>query len=122
VDAPWFDRLQSVSQSSCDSRPIFRWRTFRFQNRQISVPLMSVASAGAMFPLPNLPRKVWEDPSLFKWRKREPHVPLRSHDTPQGSLPAQENHTQHSVSSNFERSMYLMSFLSYRNRIPEVLA
>jgi beta-galactosidase len=39
-----------------------------------------------MFPLSHLPHKVWEDPSFFKWRKREAHVPLRSHDTPEGSL------------------------------------
>ncbi|XP_078178746.1 glycoside hydrolase family 2 protein isoform X1 [Carex rostrata] len=30
--------------------------------------------------------KAWEDPSFIKWRKREAHVPLRSHDTIEGSL------------------------------------
>lgn len=30
--------------------------------------------------------KVWEDPSIFKWRKRDAHVPLHSHDTVEGSL------------------------------------
>ncbi|GJM91868.1 hypothetical protein PR202_ga08286 [Eleusine coracana subsp. coracana] len=47
---------------------------------------MITASASAMFPPSNLPHKVWEDPSFFKWRKREAHVPLRSQDTPEGAL------------------------------------
>ncbi|KAK9682803.1 hypothetical protein RND81_10G097500 [Saponaria officinalis] len=29
---------------------------------------------------------VWQDPSFFKWRKRDAHVPLRCHDTVEGSL------------------------------------
>lgn len=30
--------------------------------------------------------KAWEDPSFIKWRKREAHVPLRSHDTIEGLI------------------------------------
>ncbi|KAH9697963.1 Lactase [Citrus sinensis] len=30
--------------------------------------------------------KVWEDPSFIKWRKRDPHVTLRCHDSVEGSL------------------------------------
>ncbi|KMT17108.1 hypothetical protein BVRB_2g041620 [Beta vulgaris subsp. vulgaris] len=30
--------------------------------------------------------EVWKDQSLFKWRKRDAHVPLRCHDTIEGSL------------------------------------
>ncbi|GMP41186.1 hypothetical protein CsSME_00011374 [Camellia sinensis var. sinensis] len=30
--------------------------------------------------------KVWEDPSFFKWRKRDAHVLLHCHDTIEGSL------------------------------------
>lgn len=29
---------------------------------------------------------VWEDQSLIKWRKRDAHVPLRCHDSIEGSL------------------------------------
>ncbi|XP_051228311.1 uncharacterized protein [Lolium perenne] len=48
---------------------------------------MAVASAsGAMFPPTNSPHKPWEDPSFFRWRKRDAHVPLRTHDTLQGAL------------------------------------
>ncbi|KAF8642100.1 hypothetical protein HU200_067357 [Digitaria exilis] len=47
---------------------------------------MAVASAGAMFPPSNPSYKAWEDPSFFKWRKREAHVPLRSQDTVEGAL------------------------------------
>ncbi|XP_058091027.1 uncharacterized protein LOC131237338 [Magnolia sinica] len=31
-------------------------------------------------------RKVWEDPSFIKWKKRDAHVSLRCHDTVEGSL------------------------------------
>jgi beta-galactosidase len=47
---------------------------------------MALASASAMFPPSNLSYKAWEDPSFFKWRKREAHVPLRSQDTLEGAL------------------------------------
>ncbi|KAF7040301.1 hypothetical protein CFC21_050210 [Triticum aestivum] len=51
---------------------------------------MAVASAsgGAMFPPPanSPPQKLWEDPSFFRWRKRDAHVPLRSQDTLEGAL------------------------------------
>ncbi|PIA48132.1 hypothetical protein AQUCO_01400605v1 [Aquilegia coerulea] len=30
--------------------------------------------------------KIYEDPSFFKWRKRDAHVPLRCHDSVEGSL------------------------------------
>ncbi|GAB4852088.1 hypothetical protein Ancab_016278 [Ancistrocladus abbreviatus] len=30
--------------------------------------------------------RIWEDPSFFKWRKRDAHVPLCCHDTVEGSL------------------------------------
>ncbi|TXG49102.1 hypothetical protein EZV62_024977 [Acer yangbiense] len=30
--------------------------------------------------------KVWEDPAFIKWRKRDPHVTLRCHDSVEGSL------------------------------------
>ncbi|CAI9102953.1 OLC1v1001355C1 [Oldenlandia corymbosa var. corymbosa] len=30
--------------------------------------------------------KVWEDPSFFKWRKRDAHVPLRCHESEEGAL------------------------------------
>ncbi|XP_051122924.1 uncharacterized protein LOC127245866 [Andrographis paniculata] len=30
--------------------------------------------------------KIWEDPSFIKWRKRDAHVPLRSHESVEGSL------------------------------------
>lgn len=30
--------------------------------------------------------KVWEDPSFIKWRKRDPHVTLRCHDSVEGNL------------------------------------
>lgn len=30
--------------------------------------------------------KVWEDPSFIKWRKLDAHVPLRSHESVEGSL------------------------------------
>lgn len=33
-----------------------------------------------------LKNEAWQDPAFFKWRKRDPHVPLRSHDTVEGSL------------------------------------
>ncbi|KAL4203703.1 hypothetical protein AMTRI_Chr01g129290 [Amborella trichopoda] len=33
-----------------------------------------------------LSHKVWEDPSFIKWKKRDAHVPLRCHDTVDGSL------------------------------------
>lgn len=29
--------------------------------------------------------KVWEDPSFIKWRKRDAHVPLQSHDSVEGN-------------------------------------
>lgn len=41
--------------------------------------------AGFFSPLNNSHR-VWEDPSFIKWRKRDAHVPLHSHDTVEGSL------------------------------------
>lgn len=47
---------------------------------------MAVASSVGVFPALNHSHKVWEDPSFFKWRKRDAHVPLRSHDTVEGSL------------------------------------
>ncbi|KAF5191895.1 Beta-galactosidase [Thalictrum thalictroides] len=30
--------------------------------------------------------KIYEDPSFFKWRKRDAHVPMRCHDSVEGSL------------------------------------
>jgi hypothetical protein len=50
------------------------------------VVIMALASASAMFPPSNLSYKAWEDPSFFKWRKREAHVPLRSQDTLEGRI------------------------------------
>ncbi|CAO1943068.1 unnamed protein product [Urochloa humidicola] len=47
---------------------------------------MALAYASAVVPPSNLSYKAWEDPSFFKWRKREAHVPLRSQDTLEGAL------------------------------------
>ncbi|KAG0481237.1 hypothetical protein HPP92_012095 [Vanilla planifolia] len=47
---------------------------------------MAIASSVAVFSSMNHSHTVWEDPSYFKWRKRDAHVPLRSHDTVEGSL------------------------------------
>ncbi|XP_020597833.1 uncharacterized protein LOC110037512, partial [Phalaenopsis equestris] len=47
---------------------------------------MAVASSATLFSFMNHSSRVWEDPSYFKWRKRDAHVPLRSHDTIEGSL------------------------------------
>ncbi|XP_072993143.1 uncharacterized protein [Typha latifolia] len=44
-----------------------------------------LSSAGLVSPFNNAYR-FWEDPSFIKWRKRDAHVPLRSHDTLEGSL------------------------------------
>lgn len=30
--------------------------------------------------------RAWEDQTLFKWRKRDPHVTLRCHDSVEGKL------------------------------------
>lgn len=30
--------------------------------------------------------KVWEDQSFIKWRKRDPHVTLRCHDSVEGTV------------------------------------
>lgn len=47
---------------------------------------MAVAcSTGPLSPITNS-RKFWEDPSVFKWKKHDAHVPMRSHDTVEGSL------------------------------------
>ncbi|KAL7120394.1 hypothetical protein ACP275_02G120100 [Erythranthe tilingii] len=35
---------------------------------------------------PSNGHKVWEDPSIFKWRKRDAHVPLHCHESVEGSL------------------------------------
>lgn len=37
-------------------------------------------------PETSLVYEVWQDPTFFKWRKRDPHVPFRCHDTVEGSL------------------------------------
>lgn len=47
---------------------------------------MAIASSVKLFPSMNHTQRVWEDPSFFKWRKRDAHVPLRSHDSIEGSL------------------------------------
>ncbi|XP_020264636.1 uncharacterized protein LOC109840411 isoform X1 [Asparagus officinalis] len=47
---------------------------------------MAVACAAGLIPPITNSLKVWEDPTFFKWRKREPHVPLHSHDSVEGSL------------------------------------
>ncbi|KAH0468778.1 hypothetical protein IEQ34_002010 [Dendrobium chrysotoxum] len=47
---------------------------------------MATASSVTLCPYMNHSHRVWEDPSYFKWRKRDAHVPLRSHDTIEGSL------------------------------------
>jgi len=47
---------------------------------------MALAHASAMFPPSSPSHKTWEDPSFFKWRKREAHVPLRSQDTLEAAL------------------------------------
>ncbi|CAL9782470.1 unnamed protein product [Musa acuminata subsp. burmannicoides] len=44
-----------------------------------------VSPIGLLAPI-NHSHKVWEDPAFIKWRKRNAHVPLRSHDTVEGSL------------------------------------
>ncbi|KAJ3676245.1 hypothetical protein LUZ60_003657 [Juncus effusus] len=49
--------------------------------------MASLSSTGLPPPLNNSnSRKAWEDPSFIKWRKRDAHVPLRSHDTLEGSI------------------------------------
>ncbi|KZV17252.1 beta-galactosidase [Dorcoceras hygrometricum] len=35
---------------------------------------------------PNNGNKAWEDPSFFRWRKRDSHVPLHCHESVEGSL------------------------------------
>lgn len=47
---------------------------------------MAIASSAVFFSSMNHSYRVWEDPSYFRWRKRDAHVPLRSHDTIEGSL------------------------------------
>lgn len=47
---------------------------------------MALAHASVMFPPSSPSHKTWEDPSFFKWRKREAHVPLRSQDTLEAAL------------------------------------
>lgn len=43
-----------------------------------------VSPIGLLAPI-NHSHKVWEDPAFIKWRKRNAHVPLRSHDTVEGN-------------------------------------
>ncbi|KAJ0977504.1 hypothetical protein J5N97_012978 [Dioscorea zingiberensis] len=47
---------------------------------------MSIASLIQLPFSANSGYKVWEDPSFIKWRKRDAHVPLRSHDSVEGCL------------------------------------
>ncbi|WOK99094.1 hypothetical protein Cni_G07806 [Canna indica] len=47
--------------------------------------MATISSVGLLGP-GNYSHKIWEDPSFIKWRKRDAHVPLRSHDTVEGSL------------------------------------
>ncbi|EPS71270.1 hypothetical protein M569_03489 [Genlisea aurea] len=41
---------------------------------------------GQLFSPGNSGYKIWEDPSIIKWRKRDAHVPLHSHESVEGSL------------------------------------
>lgn len=41
---------------------------------------------GQLALTPNNGHKIWEDPSFIKWRKRDAHVPMRSHESIEGSL------------------------------------
>ncbi|CAK9145448.1 unnamed protein product [Ilex paraguariensis] len=46
-----------------------------------------MASLAGQLVIPsNSGRRVWEDPSFIKWRKRDAHVSLHCHDTVEGSL------------------------------------
>ncbi|KAF9591655.1 hypothetical protein IFM89_005236 [Coptis chinensis] len=51
---------------------------------------LSVMSSGQVIGLSDSSNngyyKVYEDPTFIKWRKRDAHVPLRCHDTVEGSL------------------------------------
>ncbi|KAK8919439.1 hypothetical protein KSP39_PZI021197 [Platanthera zijinensis] len=47
---------------------------------------MAIASSLVLLSSMDHSHRVWEDPSYFRWRKRDAHVPLRSHDTIEGSL------------------------------------
>lgn len=47
---------------------------------------MAIASSLVLLSSMDHSHRVWEDPSHFKWRKRDAHIPLRSHDTIEGSL------------------------------------
>ncbi|XP_039136527.1 beta-galactosidase-like [Dioscorea cayenensis subsp. rotundata] len=46
--------------------------------------------------------KFWEDPSFIKWRKRDAHVPLQSHDSVEGCLRYwyERNKVDHVISSS----------------------
>ncbi|GAB2217723.1 hypothetical protein Drorol1_Dr00000931 [Drosera rotundifolia] len=46
---------------------------------------MALPLVQAYCPL-DLNHRVWEDPTFFKWRKRDPHIPLRCHESVEGSL------------------------------------
>ncbi|XP_074592645.1 uncharacterized protein LOC141848510 [Curcuma longa] len=47
--------------------------------------MASISPVGLLSPN-NYSYRIWEDPSFIKWRKRDAHVPLHSHDTVEGSL------------------------------------
>lgn len=46
--------------------------------------MASISPVGLLSPI-NYSYRIWEDPSFIKWRKRDAHVPLHSHDTVEGN-------------------------------------
>ncbi|KAF6153068.1 hypothetical protein GIB67_034790 [Kingdonia uniflora] len=56
---------------------------------------MSSFFCKAIFPpISDSGYKVWEDPSIIKWRKRDAHVPLQCHDTVEGALKYWYDHSK----------------------------
>ena len=49
---------------------------------------LAMASLVAQLAFPSdYNRRVWEDPSFIKWRKKDAHVSLHCHDTVEGDTP-----------------------------------
>ncbi|KAJ4847213.1 hypothetical protein Tsubulata_008458 [Turnera subulata] len=64
--------------------------------------MASVAALAQLVSPVESGHRVWEDESFIKWRKRDPHVTLRCHESPQGSLRYwyQRNQVNHLVSKS----------------------
>ncbi|CAI0461856.1 unnamed protein product, partial [Linum tenue] len=85
---PFSDFSYVATPQSLSSSRIFPQSSYvpEHTDRRLQTSFSLPSPEMGAFPFEDVSHRVWEDPSFIKWRKREPHVPLRCHESVEGSL------------------------------------